>query len=209
MILILVLASVALTDFYLVDLHSIDESSRRLVHDDLLTETANSQSIYNQADELYFQAQRKEIPLSVIAINLDDFRQINDMHGRSTGDQVLIHYANLLQEHITPGTPISRLYADTFVILLNNVNATEAVALAEELKIAISRSVVLLEHTAVKRTASLGVSTSNQGCIAGYQLIDTALVAMKNAKRRGKNKIQSVSPTNINPMNNRDYCRPS
>nr|WP_269808875.1 GGDEF domain-containing protein [Enterovibrio nigricans] len=206
---ILVLASVALTDFYLVDLHSIDESSRRLIHDDLLTETSNSQSIYNQADEFFFQAQHKQHPLSVIAINLDDFRQINEMHGRKTGDQVLIHYANLLQDHIAVGTPLGRLYADTFVILLNNVNASSAVAIAEELKIAISRSVVLLEHTAVKQTASLGVSTSNQGCIAGYQLIDTALVAVKNAKRRGKNKIQSASPANINPMKNRDYCQPS
>ncbi|MEZ8144172.1 MULTISPECIES: GGDEF domain-containing protein [Enterovibrio] len=208
-ILVLVMASVALTDFYLVDLHTIDESSRKLVHEDLLTETANSQSLYTQADELFFRAQRKKKPLSIIAINLDGFRQINEMHGRSTGDQVLVHVANLLKENLSPITPLGRMHADNFVVLLSETPANDAMRIAEQLKAAISRSVVLLDNTAVKRTASLGVTTSNEGCLAGYQLIDTALVAMTNAKKRGKNKIQSLSPKGINPLFRDEFCQPS
>ncbi|WP_255555692.1 GGDEF domain-containing protein [Enterovibrio paralichthyis] len=208
-ILLFVLASVSLTDFYFVDLKSIDDSSRRLIHDDLLTETSNSQSIYNQADELYFQAQRRSQPLSVIAINLDDFKQINDMHGRNTGDRVLMHVADLLKEHLPPATPLGRLYADNFVVLLRDTQANDALRIAEHLKVAIGRSVVLLDNTAVKRTASLGVTTSNEGCLAGFQLIDTAMTAMFNAKKRGKNKIQSLTPKGINALYRSENYQPS
>ncbi|WP_231590837.1 GGDEF domain-containing protein [Grimontia sp. AD028] len=208
-ILILVLASVALTDFYMVDLHSIDESSRKLVHEDLLTETSNSQSLYNQADELFFQAQRRGEPLSVVAINLDDFRQINEMHGRQTGDQVLIHVAELLREQLPPATPIGRLYADNFAILLRNTPSSDAMRVAEQLKLAIGRSVVLLDNTAVKRTASLGVTTSNDGCLVGFQLIDTAIHAVANAKKRGKNKIQTLSPKGFNALYRSEHYQPN
>ncbi|WP_325891281.1 GGDEF domain-containing protein [Grimontia sp. NTOU-MAR1] len=208
-ILILVLASVALTDFYLVDLHNIDESSRKLVHEDLLTETANSQSLYNQADELFYQAQRRGEPLSIIAIDLDDFRQINEMHGRPTGDQVLVHIANLLREQLPPDTPIGRLCADSFAVLLRNTSSNEAVRVAEQLKLVIGRSVVLLDNTAVKRTASLGVTTSNESCLAGFQLIDTAFSAVSNAKKRGKNKIQTLSPKGKNALYRNEHYQPS
>lgn len=207
-ILILVLASVSLTDFYFIDLKSIDDSSRKLVHEDLLTETANSQSIYNQADELYFQAQRRQAPLSVIAINLDDFKQINEMHGRTTGDSVLKHVADLLKEHLPPATPIGRLYADNFIVLLRDTQPNDALRVAEQLKVAIGRSVVLLDSTAVKRTASLGITTSNQGCLAGFQLVDTAMVAMVNAKKRGKNKIQTLAPKGINALYHKEHYQP-
>lgn len=193
-ILILVLASVALTDFYLVDLHNIDEQSRKLVHEDLLTGTANSQSLYNQADELFFLSRRRNTPLSIIAINLDDFSQINEMHSRQTGDQVLIHIADLLREQLPADTPIGRLHADTFVVLLKNTSANKAMNVAEQIKLAIGRSVLLLDNTAVKRTASLGVTTSSDACISGAKLVDTANTAVNHAKKRGKNKIQALPP---------------
>lgn len=198
-ILILVMLSVVLMDFYLIDLHSIDESSRKLIHDDFLTETANSQQLYKQVDALFFHAKRNDQLLSVIAINIDNFKQINEMHGRSTGDYLLQHVANLLKEHLPQNTPLGRLYADTFVVLMENSNAQKAIKMAEHLKMVINRSVVLLEHTAVKCTASLGVCTSNQQEIAGYSLIDNAIIAMLDVKKKGKNNVQLLHSKNINP----------
>ncbi|MDD1795595.1 GGDEF domain-containing protein [Enterovibrio makurazakiensis] len=208
-ILVLVMASVALTDFYLIDLHKIDESSRKLVHEDLLTETANSQNIYKQADDIFFREQRKKNALSVIALNIDGFRQINEMHGRTTGDQVLIHIATLLRENLSKTAILGRMHADTFIVLLGNTSSSEALHTAEQLKTAISRSVVLLDNTAVKRTASFGVTTSNESCLAGYQLIDTALVAVNNAKKRGKNKIHTLSPQGNHTLYRDEFCQPS
>lgn len=202
-ILILVLASAALTDFYLVDLHNIDEQSRKLVHEDMLTGTANSQSLYSQADELFFQSRRRETPLSVVVINLDDFSQINEMHGRQTGDQVLIHIADLIQEQLPPQTPIGRLYADTFVVLLENSPPNTTMGVAKQIKLAIGRSVLLLDNTAVKLTASLGVTTSNDACLSGAKLVDMANSAVNNAKKRGKNKIQAID---AKEAGNRYHC---
>ncbi|SFP46097.1 diguanylate cyclase (GGDEF) domain-containing protein [Enterovibrio norvegicus DSM 15893] len=208
-VLVLVLASVALTDFYLVDLHSIDKSSRKLIHEDLLTETTNSQTIYKQADELYYQALRKDVSLSAVVIDIDDFRQINEMHGRTTGDHVLVHIAKLLNENLPQDTPIGRLHADVFVILLKETAQTDAMQVAEQLKIAVCRSVILLEHTAVKRTASLGISSRHESCSSGSQLIDDAYLAAKNAKKCGKNKILSLTSRNKSSLNYKDYDKTS
>lgn len=192
-ILILVLATVALMDFYLVDLHLIDKSSRKRVNEDLLTHTANSYSLFKKMEDLFYCAKKKKHSLSVIAINIDNFKHVNQMHGWQTGDKLLKHIANIIQNKLTISGFLGRLYADSFIILLDNKNSQDAIIIARKLNILINRSILLSEQTAIKSTTSIGISTLSKQDVAGFQLIDKAICAMKQAKSQGKNII-SVSP---------------
>lgn len=192
-ILILVMLSVALMDFYLVDLHSINDSSRKLINEDILTGTSNSKRIFKKMELLFLKAKRKKQPLSVIAININDFKDINAMQGRDTGDLVLKHLSDLLKENLPDMTPLARLNGDTFIVLLENTNPEKTAQWAHKLKNVIHRSVLLMDNCAVKCTASLGVSLLDKSVNAGYQLIDNAMDAIKETKDLGKNRVSFFS----------------
>lgn len=192
-ILVLVMLSVALMDFYLVDLHSINDSSRKLINEDILTGTINAQRIYKRIEHLFIKAKRKKQLLSVIAIDINDFKNINAMHGRDTGDLLLKHLSHLLKEKLPDETPLARLYGDTFVVLLEDTNMEKTAQWAVKLKNVINRSVLIMDNSAIKCTASLYVSSLDNDVLAGYQLIDRSIDMIKEKSELEKNKVYFYS----------------
>ena len=197
-ILILVMLSFVLMDFYLLDLQSINKASRQYIYKDILTNTKNAQSIFNEVNKLFLKAKKTNEPLSVIAINIDDFRRINLIHGRETGDRVLISFSDLIIENLPEKHPVGRLFGDTFVVLLENTNTEKTLEITHQLKNLIKRNVFLIGHSAVKCKAHFGISTLKKDDFEGYCLIDNAVIAMNEATTLKEDKIKIYIPKNRN-----------
>jgi diguanylate cyclase (GGDEF)-like protein len=158
---------------------STDEKSRDLGPRDHLTGIYNRQSLDSELQKL--AASDKPKPVSVIMIDLDGFKQVNDNHGHLAGDEALKKVARVLVDVTEPKGNCFRYGGDEFTIVLPNSTIEEAMPLAERIRAAISASGNV--------TASIGAASSSNGAeVMG--LLGQADAAAQAAKRNGKNQVQ-------------------
>ena len=127
---------------------------------------------------------RKPVPLSVIMLDVDRFKSINDKHGHQVGDNVLIVVAQVLQSHIRKADLLGRWGGEEFLLLCNSP-LSDATALAEKLRLALQDHTV---GTVGAVTASFGVSTYRAGDTS-QTLLGRADAALYVAKATGRNQV--------------------
>lgn len=128
--------------------------------------------------------------LSVIVFDLDHFKQINDSHGHATGDRVLVETARIVKANLRATDTLGRLGGEEFGIILPNVDALTAMAIAESVRAAISDiQFVTLAGDDVAVTASLGVAQSRNTPAreTASDILDRADQRLYEAKRAGRN----------------------
>ncbi len=152
---------------------------------DSLTKLFNRRSFYNQLDIEYERYQRQGDPLSLIMLDIDNFKVINDTRGHLVGDEVLVSMANDLKDNIRKMDVIARWGGEEFVILCAHTSCDDAFTIAEKLRLIISESTT----SQVPFTASLGVAQFSEGESIDNLLsrVDHALYA---AKDDGKNCVK-------------------
>ncbi len=132
---------------------------------------------------------------SLLSIDIDNFKLVNDGHGHVVGDQVLIHLGQILQKVLRSGDVLARVGGDEFMIILPEVVAKNGMRVAESLRKAVSDfdfSIVAQNGNAVQMTISIG-SASFPSDGDGYNdLISGADIALYQAKASGKDFICSV-----------------
>ena len=106
--------------------HEARTNAERLSRIDPLTGLLNRRAFLEQAAPIWANAQRNQRPLSVIVLDLDFFKTINDEHGHDVGDQVLVAVANLLREQCRQGDAAVRWGGEEFVLLLPETQAPKA-----------------------------------------------------------------------------------
>jgi diguanylate cyclase (GGDEF)-like protein len=144
-------------------------------------------------------AHENQTPLSVIMIDIDHFKQVNDKHGHDVGDAVLAETAEVLRRSTRRGEVVCRLGGEEFLVICIGASAEEGAKTAERLRQAIERK--LIHHATFRRnvTASLGVS----GLSRGMQSVDDLLLAadrgLYKAKAEGRNRVvvEGESPPTI------------
>ena len=135
------------------------------------------------------RAQRYKIPFSLLLINLDNFRQLNEQHGHSAGNTVIVEIARRLEHEARNSDIIFRIGGDEFLVFLPNTDREGAIKVAERLKNSIMSCISIDESTDVQLTVSIGVVTVLVNDTA-FKLIDRADKALFQAKILGKNRIQ-------------------
>ena len=157
---------------------------------DPLTGLHNRRGFNQQADAIWSTAVRNNRPLSLIMLDLDHFKTINDLHGHATGDQALILTANMLAQSCRGGDVLGRWGGEEFLLLLPETGATEAKALAERLRVEIQTLALAESHKSLSLSASFGViQRSAQGQLE--QLINQADRLLYVAKHSGRNRVCS------------------
>ena len=123
---------------------------------------------------------------TVLFIDIDRFKQINDVHGHAAGDQFLIAVAEVLRSVVREGDLVGRLSGDEFVVITHSEAVGEASALAERIITAIEQP-MLLAGRGVRHSASVGIAFAEPGDDA-ERLIENADLAMYAAKDRGRGR---------------------
>jgi diguanylate cyclase (GGDEF)-like protein len=138
------------------------------------------------------RSKRSKNPLSLLMIDVDFFKQINDNFGHNTGDSVLIRLAQLLNSNKRSTDYLGRWGGDELILLLTDTNLSGAANLAEKLRSLVNNhSFPHCKHL----TISLGASEYQDGDSLA-RFIEKADVAMYRAKRGGRNKVEIKKSSN-------------
>ncbi|SDG56065.1 MULTISPECIES: GGDEF domain-containing protein [unclassified Duganella] len=165
------------------------ERLRRLSTLDALTGAMNRAGLEIQGKRVGLRALRGGRSLTVIMIDVDCFKNINDTYGHPVGDEVLRHLAKLLKLELRPHDLLARFGGEEFVLVLDGVNLEAALSVAERLRARIEHERVELEKLSVRYTASMGVVCSDQHDYDLIRLISAGDAAMYQAKRAGRNRV--------------------
>ena len=149
-------------------------------------------------DRLYVTLARPEgesRPAAVLFLNLDRFKERNDIHGHAAGDRLLAEVAGRLREALDPAAVLARFGGDEFAILREDVAGEEdAITLAAAVLDALARPFEVGEHEAYL-TASVGIAVGAAGGVRPDELLRNADAAMQQAKLHGGNGFQLFDDT--------------
>ena len=143
--------------------------------------------------ELAF-AVRHGTELSVVMLDLDHFKQVNDVHGHLGGDEVLRSAATTMSSVVRTEDLVARYGGEEFIVVLRGVGVSGAKQLAERLRVLIENTHVPFGGVEIRVTASLGVA-SLACCREGrniHQLVGTADERLYRAKASGRNRVSAV-----------------
>jgi len=166
---------------------------------DKLTGCLNRKYLDIALDSLLRQSKETAANLSIIMIDLDKFKDINDTYGHQTGDIVIKAVGKILRANVRKDTPVGRYGGEEFMVVLDNCNADDAKKVAEKLRIAISDAKILGTKRSV--TASLGVATFFDSGTTKENLIEKADKALYASKSHGRNKTTSYGDVLDAPVN--------
>lgn len=175
-------------------LHELDAAralAQTLANTDALTGALNRRHFLNAGSLAIGRARQDATPTSVLLMDIDDFKQVNDRHGHSTGDAVLQMFARQCLKSLRPQDMLARWGGEEFVALLPATAPADAVRISERLCKAIAESRVCGTGGApMGVTVSIGVAVSEGGGAGLDVLLSRADAAMYTAKRSGKNRVK-------------------
>lgn len=161
---------------------------------DALTGLYNRRYILNELENQLKIAKRNNRECSIMMVDIDDFKQINDNYGHHAGDEYLKKVAffinHTLREQDIPG----RVGGEEFLVILPETNIEGAIQLANRIREKIEETAMPYKTDTIKTTISAGITRYTPGydCLALFQLADTALY---QAKQAGKNRVVKILPS--------------
>ena len=176
-------AAVALTNSRLFN------EVQRLAVTDPLTDLYNRRELFELGEREVRRSKRLKRALSLILLDLDDFKLVNDRFGHDVGDRVLVHLAGVLQKSIREIDTLARYGGEEFVILLPETNIKSATIIAERIRKLVNETFVLVGDYQVKVTASIGVTCISADTMDLTEMISVADSAMYTAKNSGRNRV--------------------
>ncbi|UTV29249.1 GGDEF domain-containing protein [Photobacterium atrarenae] len=158
-----------------------------LAETDSLTGLLNRRAFSQNAQTILDDTQDSKTSISLILLDIDHFKQVNDNHGHLTGDHVLCTVARTIQATLRQEDLLARFGGEEFVILLNNTTLSDAKQITERLRIAIETLQIPHKNTRLQCTASFGITSLLSGDADITSLIKYADEALYQAKSQGRN----------------------
>lgn len=156
---------------------------------DALTGVGNRATVLNQLETHVELARRHHRSLSVVLLDLDRFKRVNDTRGHAAGDRALERVGGLLLHRLRGSDPVGRLGGDEFLAVLPETSAALALTAAEDLRRTLAEQHLDLgEGTPLQLTCSLGVAELKSGDTDGGALLARADAALYGAKAGGRNR---------------------
>ncbi len=166
----------------------IDELElRRIAQTDHLTGASTRRGFYRDMEKAIAQYKRNATPASLLLLDIDHFKHVNDTYGHSSGDLVLQTVADRLRKQLRPTDVLGRLGGEEFGILLLGTGLETAAKIAERSR-GLLETVVVAHDPPLQVTASFGVATAGPRCLSPEQLLASADEALYEAKRGGRNR---------------------
>lgn len=179
-----------------VNLHRQRKLMQKLVLTDALTGLYNRRHLGNVAFAALTHAKRHKTPLSLLLIDIDHFKRINDSYGHPVGDEVLRQLSDRLQYLSRPSDTLARIGGEEFGLLMPNTNTHDALQAADRLRREVENMPIKGTDLAYNLTISIGVTTSAAGENTFERLYCFADQALYQAKANGRNRVESLLPVN-------------
>jgi diguanylate cyclase (GGDEF)-like protein/PAS domain S-box-containing protein len=167
------------------------EQTQQMALTDTLLGIFNRRYFYELAQKEFSRSKRYQSPMSIIMIDIDHFKNVNDHYGHLAGDQVLMQFVQRIQEELRTSDILARFGGEEFIILLPETNLGDATQVAERLREVTAQYPFLLVTAQAFITISLGVSCFRFTTLSLDHLIDESDKALYEAKQFGRNRVRA------------------
>lgn len=160
---------------------------------DHLTGIPNRRAFFEFAEAEFERWRKRPRPLSLLAIDADYFKKVNDTYGHATGDEVLKHLSRILQDNMRNMDVVARLGGEEFGALLPSIDLQGALKIAERIRNSIEQAVLEVDGQIIRYTVSIGVSTADDSVSGVDMLLKLADEALYMSKKSGRNCVTATT----------------
>ena len=163
----------------------------QLVVTDSLTGAFNRRYLLERLQEEFAEAQRKPKNISLLMLDIDFFKKVNDEYGHQCGDHVLIEFTEILKKNIRPKEVVARYGGEEFAIILFDTDLASASLAAERIYHDIRNNTFYYHNRSLKITCSIGIASYPTTCsdIDLNKLVHASDAALYHAKKTGRDRI--------------------
>lgn len=166
------------------------ERMRELATQDDLTALANRRNLLQRMEHEFKRHRRFGTPMAVLMVDVDHFKRVNDQHGHSAGDRVLVEVATALESAVRDVDVVGRYGGEEFAIVLPSTTADSALVVADKVREAVQARCAGPNGMGPV-TISVGVGVASEATDSVHALIDVADQALYRAKSGGRNRISA------------------
>ena len=170
------------------------EQLERLATIDSMTGLYNRRHFLTSSDAEWSRFQRYQRPLSMLMVDIDHFKQVNDRYGHAVGDEAIIAAAQACAGGRRQSDIVGRLGGEEFAVLLPETELDQAAIAAERLRVAIAERVLIAHKVHFRVTASIGIAAASVSMSGIDVLMRGADQALYQAKEQGRNCVVQWSP---------------
>lgn len=163
--------------------------AHKLAERDPLTGVLNRRAILARLRSEFAKARQTREPLSLLFLDLDHFKNVNDSYGHRAGDQCLRGVIDPIAGELRQGDALGRYGGEEFLILLPGAGAADAEVVAERIRRRVQEMPMLISGTRIGLTVSLGVAAMNEEVAIPDELIERADAALYRSKSGGRNQV--------------------
>jgi diguanylate cyclase (GGDEF)-like protein len=179
-----------------VDLEQANGRLEQLATTDSLTGLWNRRTFFERLEQEISRVGRSDEPLSLILIDLDHFKNVNDTLGHQAGDEVLRRVGGLLQVLIRKSDMAARYGGEEMALILPGADKKSALEIAEHIRHLISAERIAVGDAPLNVTASMGVATiGDLREPSAASMVEIADLALYRAKHAGRNRVEAATPT--------------
>jgi diguanylate cyclase (GGDEF)-like protein len=168
-----------------------EKALEELATTDPLTGLFNRRHFFNMADLLFAEAARYNQQLSVMILDIDYFKQVNDTYGHAIGDEALKLLASMIKLTIRSADIAARFGGDEFVLLMSQTNTAQVIKLAQRLRLSLAEKTIPASQIHLRFTLSIGVSSISVDVNSMDKLLECADRALYAAKNNGRNQVRA------------------
>lgn len=169
------------------EMTTFSQKLKGLAEHDPLTNLYNRYFLFDHGSKEVAKSLRGHFPLSLLMIDIDKFKNVNDLHGHLIGDEVLSELASFIMKSQRSYDIAARYGGEEFVILLPNTTKEQAIIVGEKIRTNVEKQTFTSLN--IKITLSVGVSSLNGETTSLEHLIQAADTALYQSKRKGRNQV--------------------
>ncbi|SQD78231.1 sensor domain-containing diguanylate cyclase [Moritella yayanosii] len=171
------------------ELYELKEQFRQQANTDYLTNLYNRRYFIEQAEREFTRSQRHALPLTIISIDIDHFKHINDNYGHPFGDKILIDISEQLLQGTRQEDVVARIGGDEFAIMLPNTTRSQGTSLAERIQKQLQAHDFSATTDDLKVAVSIGITVLSGTDTCFDELLLRVDKALYQAKNKGRNQV--------------------